>query len=228
MNKKGFTLIEIILSVTFLLILTILVAPNMYQMINSSNENNLEQTEKLIIMGAKKYISEDKNTALNIKNKVSGYNPLYISIWNLSNLDYISANLKDPTQKNNDYDYDNVMEISFNNNQYEYKIIDFKTALEDKASTGVEKVKTIIKLYQNFKIKYSGIDWEITNINITDNEVTATSPGDSCPTIVSTSVNLLKVSCVNTGGTTNTIVFKGNIYYIVNIGSNTYNIIGDF
>lgn len=230
MNKKGFTLIEIILTVTFLLILTLLVAPNMYQMIEKSAENNLAQTDTLIKLGAKKYISDDKNTASNIKNQITGYNPFYMSVWNLANLDYISANLKDPTQTDNEYDYDNVIEISFDTvaKQYNYKIISFKDALEVKAQYGTEMIKTITKLYANYKINYSNTTWTITGIDIANNKVTVTSPGITCPTLMSTSSNLLIGSCINTGGTTNTIVLKGNIYYIVNLGSNTYTIIGDY
>lgn len=222
MNKKGFTLIEIILTVAFLLILTLLVAPNMYQMINSTTEQSLKQTEALIIMGAKKYISEDKNTARNVKNKVDGYNPFYISVWNLANLDYISNNIKDPTQRNVDYEYDNIVEISFNNtaSQYEYEIIPLRDAIDLETTDGIEIIKRITKLFETYKIRYSGVEWTITNVDIANDKVTLSG---MCLADYNNQEHLMIGDCDS-----GVIVLKGNIYYAANIGGNTYSIVGDY
>ena len=116
-NIKGFTLIEIILAITFLLIIVIMVAPNMYRLITGGNEAQLRQLENQILAGARKYINEDSHTAAWLMSNSD--NVIYISVWNLANLGYVSAGLQDPTQ-NQDYEYRNVIGIRFCDGEFKF------------------------------------------------------------------------------------------------------------
>lgn len=257
MNKKGFTLIEIVLAISFLLIVTVMVVPNMYTMIEKNNQKQLANIESLIIEAAKKYINLDPKTAEYIKTIPPTEIPFYISINDLKRMDLVSTQLKDPTQGNQDYDYTKVVEIKYLNQEYLYELKNRSELLgpsnEDWASERTLITKAFVSVYNN--VWYSGLNWEIYKISSTVDGEASTPVGTSDyihlklkdTTIDSTTINCLAIEnnlnnkksmlvkrgtsyCTEVVGVGSTIVLKNNMLFIKGNGEavNPFLLIGDF
>lgn len=166
MNKKAFTLIEIVLAISFLLIITVMVVPNMYTMIEKNNQKQLEKVETLIKDAAKNYINLDIATAEYIKTESPS--PFYISLNDLKRMELISSQLKDPTQGNQEYDYTKVIIINYNSATgiYEY---DLRNASDEIDPNLVEEKTLILKAFTSTynNVWYSGLNWQVYKISNT-------------------------------------------------------------
>ena len=60
MNKKGFTLIEVIMVIAIIAILSIILAPNVMVLINKNNERSCEKLIDNIKSAAKMYVNQNK------------------------------------------------------------------------------------------------------------------------------------------------------------------------
>lgn len=59
-NKKGFTLIELIMVIVIIAILSLVLVPNIFTFINKNNIKSCESLEKNIISAAKIYVTNNK------------------------------------------------------------------------------------------------------------------------------------------------------------------------
>jgi len=61
-NKKGFTLVELIVSIALILVLFTLVVPGVTRMISQSNTKQCEQVKENILTAVDLYVTEHKNS----------------------------------------------------------------------------------------------------------------------------------------------------------------------
>ena len=86
MNKKGFTLVELISVIVILGILALIVFPSVLSTINKGKSNTKDSNKKLIIAGAKNYVTDNQNSFKSIDGKT-----YCISIGTLYNAGYIKT-----------------------------------------------------------------------------------------------------------------------------------------
>jgi len=60
MNRKGFTMIELLMVIVIIAVLSIIMIPNIMTIINKNKENNIKAFENNVISAAKAYISDNK------------------------------------------------------------------------------------------------------------------------------------------------------------------------
>ena len=60
MNRKGFTMIELLMVIVIIAILSAILIPNIIVIMNKNNEKNIEALEKNIISAAKTYVNDNK------------------------------------------------------------------------------------------------------------------------------------------------------------------------
>lgn len=116
MNKKGFTLVELLGVITLLgLIIGLMFPPLLIQLKKASNSID-EVTERIIIVGASDYVEENKNDFPKINREYC------IKIETLVNENKISKDLKD--SEGNKINLDNYVKVTVNDNKYNYEITD--------------------------------------------------------------------------------------------------------
>jgi len=86
MNKKGFTLVELISVIVILGILALVVFPNVLSTLTNGKKNMKEDNKKLIITGAKNYVADHPNNFKSATGKV-----YCVSIATLYNNGYINT-----------------------------------------------------------------------------------------------------------------------------------------
>ena len=86
MNKKGFTLVELISVIVILGILALIVFPNVLSTLNNGKKNMKEDNQTLIISGAKNYVADHPNNFKSIDGKV-----YCLSLGTLYNSGYINT-----------------------------------------------------------------------------------------------------------------------------------------
>ena len=111
MDKKGFTLVELLTVIVLLAIIAAITTPVIINVINDSRENAYEEQVRLITSAAERWGTENM-TYLN------GKGSCYLSAEKLSEEGYLSAekiiNPKKPSENMG------VVEITVNNGKYEY------------------------------------------------------------------------------------------------------------
>ena len=111
MDKKGFTLVELLTVIVLLAIIAAITTPVIINVINDSRENAYEEQVRLITSAAERWGTENM-TYLN------GKESCYLSAEKLSKEGYLSAKkIKNPKNPRNNM---GVVEITVNNGKYEY------------------------------------------------------------------------------------------------------------
>jgi len=65
-NKKGFTLVELIATITIMLLITVIVTPNIIKYVDRGKDRQYEQLESQIISAAKDYYIKNKDDGTSI------------------------------------------------------------------------------------------------------------------------------------------------------------------
>jgi len=123
MNKKAFTLIELIGVITILGLIAIIAFPPLLKQIKGTKGKIDEATEILITTGASDYIEENKNDF----PKTSG-NIYCIKLQTLVDDNKVSKDLVD--SEGNELDLGKYVKVEILNNQYTYDIVDSCTEVK--------------------------------------------------------------------------------------------------
>lgn len=114
MNKKGFTLIEILFVVVLMAIIATITMPNIFKMLQSSKDKKYAEYEKLLIENLKLYNIDHKEALWGTNNEVKtiGY------------LDLLTVNPDIDIEgcRASDSGKDPVLSISKSGNQYTYTV----------------------------------------------------------------------------------------------------------
>ena len=121
MNKKGFTIVELLVTITLLAIISTIAAISIKSFINKNKENNYEILKNTILEASKEYVTDNRYG--NIDSSITAQ---YL----LDN-HYITSGLTDPkTGKNIDLN-SVVVTITYQNKNYTYEIKQEDWKLED-------------------------------------------------------------------------------------------------
>lgn len=90
MNKKAFTLIELLGVITILAILFLVITPTVSNIISNSKEKALDRNVNTILTGAKDWVTENSKYLPNKGNKIN------ITLSQLKQLGYVDTNIKNP------------------------------------------------------------------------------------------------------------------------------------
>ena len=121
MNKKGFTIVELLVTVALLAIISTISVISITLFINKNKENNYEILKKTILEASKEYVADNRYG--NIDSSITAQ---YL----LDN-HYITSGLTDPkTGKNIDLN-SVIITITFQNKKYTYEIKQEDWKLED-------------------------------------------------------------------------------------------------
>ena len=112
MNKKGFTIVELLVTVALLAIISTISVISITSFVNKSKENNYEILKKTILEASKEYVAD---------NRYGDIEPSITAQYLLDN-HYITSGLTDPkTGKNIDLD-SVIITITYQNKNYTYEI----------------------------------------------------------------------------------------------------------
>lgn len=117
MNKKAFTLTELIGVITILGLIALIAFPPLLKQIKGTKSKIDEATEMLITTGAGNYIDENKNDFPKI-----GGNKYCIALYTLVDDNKVSKDLVD--SEGNKLDLNKYVKVGISNNQYTYDIVD--------------------------------------------------------------------------------------------------------
>lgn len=121
MNKKGFTIVELLVTVALLAIISTISVISITSFINKNKENNYEILKKTILEASKEYVTDNRYG--NVESSITAQ---YL----LDN-HYITSGLTDPkTGKNIDLN-SVIITITFQNKKYTYEIKQEDWKLED-------------------------------------------------------------------------------------------------
>ena len=121
MNKKGFTIVELLVTITLLAIISTIAAISITSFINKNKENNYEILKNTILEASKEYVTDNRYG--NIDSSITAQ---YL----LDN-HYITSGLTDPkTGKNIDLN-SVIITITYQNKKYTYEIKQEDWKLED-------------------------------------------------------------------------------------------------
>lgn len=121
MNKKGFTIVELLVTITLLAIISTIATISITSFINKNKENNYEILKNTILQASKEYVTDNR------------YGSVESSITAQYLLDnhYITSGFTDPkTGKNIDLN-SVVVTITYQNKNYTYEIKQEDWKLED-------------------------------------------------------------------------------------------------
>ena len=121
MNKKGFTIVELLVTITLLAIISTISVISITSFINKNKENNYEILKNTILQASKGYVTD---------NRYGNIEPSITAQYLLDN-HYITSGLTDPkTGKNIDLN-SVVITITYQNKNYTYEIKQEDWKLED-------------------------------------------------------------------------------------------------
>lgn len=121
MNKKGFTIVELLVTITLLAIISTIAAISITSFINKNKENNYKILKNTILEASKEYVAD---------NRYGNIEPSITAQYLLDN-HYITSGLTDPkTGKNIDLN-SVIITITYQNKNYTYEIKQEDWKLED-------------------------------------------------------------------------------------------------
>ena len=116
MNKKGFTLIELVSVLVILSVLAVIIFPNILSSISKGKNDLKKDNEKLIISGAKEYVSDNQN------NFKSNGNIYCLSVKTLYDKGYINTVIGIDSSDDITLITD-VVEVKYVNGKFEYNYV---------------------------------------------------------------------------------------------------------
>jgi len=197
-NKKGFTLVEIIVAIGVLVIATTIFAVNMIKINNNNKDKEYQNFVNTVKSSADAYLSTNK---VPLRGLYTVHNVVYIKIGDIINAGYLLGDLKNPktgeTIKDNEYvkiqlgendeliiTYPTVKEVTL-------KELAFAYALDNDSSA------------PRIKVNVKNINWEFFEIyDVNDNKVTSGRVDDD-----GQSVSLITSEIIKNSGT-----YKVNLY----------------
>ena len=121
MNKKGYTIVELLVTVALIAIISTISVISITSFINKNKENNYEILKKTILEASKEYVADNRYG--NVESSIT-------SQYLLDN-HYITSGLTDPkTGKNIDLN-SVIITITYQNKKYIYEIKQEDWKLED-------------------------------------------------------------------------------------------------
>ena len=117
MNKKGFTLAELLGVIVILGLIVLVAFPAILDTIKSNKDNISDATAKIIISGANLYVNNNLNTFEPIEDQ-----KYCIKIQTLIDDEKIPENIIDP-DTNEKLDSNRYVKVVFKNNKYNYTIV---------------------------------------------------------------------------------------------------------
>lgn len=116
MNKKGFTLVELLATLVIIAIITIIAVPKILDWFNNSTDTYKELDENLVIEAARIYVTDHPNNYLPNSNKV--YCITMPQMVNYGCLDENSVKII----SDKSYDQTNMkVKVTYNGNYFEYQ-----------------------------------------------------------------------------------------------------------
>ena len=156
MNKRGFTLVELIGTIVILLVLSLLVFPNLLNLIKNSKKDISTSTKDFIYGQAKSYIYDNVNSYT-----LKEGNIYCIGLKDLVSKNYLNTPLKD-AESGNDIDLSKQIEVKVNNNDYSYELVETctpKSYYTDNSGANTPK------LFNNMvPIKYENNKWLVADL----------------------------------------------------------------
>ena len=119
MNKKGFTLIEVIMVIAIIAILSIILTPNVMVFINKNNKKSCEKMISNIESAAKMYVNQNKyELGFDCSGKAKE-----ITLKTLVDTGYLTKNITNPINKE-EISLDNTVSVTYNceNKIFTYKV----------------------------------------------------------------------------------------------------------
>ena len=117
MDKKGFTLVELLGVITLLGIIIGLMFPPLLTQLKKTSNSIDEATKSIIIVGAKNFVEENKNDFPKINGEY-----YCIEFQELVDENKISKDLKD--SEGNEISLENYVKVTISDNKYNYEITD--------------------------------------------------------------------------------------------------------
>ena len=108
MNKKGFTLVEMLLVVVLIAVVTSITMPNIYKMLNKSKTDKVDEYLKIVKENLKMYNIDNKEDWVSDGTYAVEYNDLKKINPDISNIEDICTS--------------SILEITKQDNKYTYKV----------------------------------------------------------------------------------------------------------
>ncbi len=121
-NKKGFTLVEMLVVLSVLTIIFLIVVPEITNLYKTLKQNEYERFLSDIFLSTEAYVQKniDKYPELNYKNQ-----KVYVYFEELLESGYLKATIIDPKNKLNVKEEDYTVELFLNDdNEYNYKLLE--------------------------------------------------------------------------------------------------------
>lgn len=112
MNRKGFTLVELLMVIILLAIIGIIIIPNMNNIINKSKNRSCESLKKNIISATKIYVNENKyDLGFSCTSSNNSYKDITLEV--LINAGKINSPITNPKTKK-EIDTTSKVRVEFN------------------------------------------------------------------------------------------------------------------
>lgn len=122
MNKKGFTLVELLVVMVLIALITLVMSPKISNMFKKVDENKYKNFLNDIYLSTEVYIQQNQD---NYKQLKEVNNKIYVYYNDLITSKYLRSSLYDPKKKEFVKNQDYTVEVYLNsNNDYVYRIIE--------------------------------------------------------------------------------------------------------